>query len=292
MDAAEVEIELVEIEKALPLQALVVFRKIAALEIKREAKREAAEQAAAAAAAGAAAAKSSWSSWFTGKSAPTTSQSTTSKEALLKEREEDEFLMAQILEQYTVVNPLGGAVGAIDQDVMSLRLRVTSQAVVAISSDGRPLSRMELAMQAAVEVKSSSTSVNFAINDIWMTDEFTQNPLRKDIVRSQQRSANGKRTERVSGRSSAAVAESGGVAVGSGRLLPLSPLSATAAGGPAAGPAQCTVVFDTSEAGTMIQIHSAPLEITWNEDCIHELLNIFLSGPKADLLANARIMER
>ena len=178
-------------------------------------------------------------------------------------------------------SPLG-AVGATDSDIISLRLIITSHAVINISADDLPLSRMELAMQAAVEIKSNSTVVDFALNDIWMTDEYTPNPLRKDLVRSQYRSKGG--SVSVSSR------------LGSDGSRQSSALPATSLGGPtsgpAAGPAQCKVTYDSSPAGTMLQVHSAPLEITWNEDCIHKLLNIFLSAPKADLLANARIMER
>jgi hypothetical protein len=184
--AAEVA-ELETLENILPMSALMVFRQIAAVQLRKEdiqRKKEGKGASGAAAAKGAADAggvegKRTWGQWWSGKDK--NGEDGKNKYGLTKaEEEEDEALIQEIREKLAIAP--AAAKGVAVKEEFNRRINLLSSLTLRLTTDAKPVARLQLQFLMGLEFHTGCLSMNFTLQDLVIYDEYTKKPVSPYLI--------------------------------------------------------------------------------------------------------------
>jgi molybdopterin-binding protein len=284
----EEEAQIAQIEEMLPLQTLIVFRQVAALEVCKEEKLQAEKEKSkgkwlssssnggASASSGSTSSTSMFSRLFGGgsKSKPPaleaqTSPSKTTKSGAASQApvtpppsadDDDEQLFEQIRDQL--------AVKAASTSQILFRLTLRGDLAVTLFSDGLPMSRLELALVLDMEVQGAGGfGLKVSLYDFIVEDLITSRAVLPYIIISQ--------------------SQAKAILDDTARNRTVSPGALRDQSN-----AQLVVRFDCSAKDCKLTVTALPIEIIWNEECIQRILSMFVSSIEASsVLSNPMLVN-
>ena len=239
----DLEAELRVFEDTLPLQALIVFRQLVALEAVSRMRARQKLELEKKLKDGTVPTSSSWWGWGSSRQSVDKSIVQIDRDGNIEEDMSLEYLNRG-LGVGTDSTPVSSQDELMSNNMYLVRFGLESSATLDLYVDGFSIAVASMALQIDAEVHAKSTTAVFSLKNLTMIDLITSNPIIRNVIAVQ-------------------------------KHVLLSSNAFTTPSQEGSKP-MTRVVFDSRDGKATCRIFALPLEITWNTLCVQRLLEMFL----------------